>query len=61
VGIKTAGIAAWYLAKYSLGYVELTLWRLLNYTLIAVLEIAILYALLRHRGFQKQLERMCRK
>ena len=61
VGIKTAGIAAWYLSKYSLGYVELTLWRLLNYTIIAALEIAILYALLRHRGFQKQLERMCRK
>lgn len=61
VGIKTAGIAAWYLAKYNLGYLELTLWRLLNYTIIAVLEIAILYALLRHRGFQKQLERMCRK
>ncbi len=61
VGIKTAGIAAWYLAKYNLGYLELTLWRLLNYTIIAVLEIAILFALLRHRGFQKQLERMCRK
>ena len=61
VGIKTAGIAAWYLSKYDLGYFELTLWRLLNYTIIAVLEIAILYALLRHRGFQKQLERMCRK
>ena len=61
VGIKTAGIAAWYLSKYSLGYVELMLWRLLNYTIIAALEIAILYALLRHRGFQKQLERMCKK
>ena len=61
VGIKTAGIAAWYLSKYDLGYMELCLWRLLNYTIIAVLEIAILYALLRHRGFQKQLERMCRK
>ena len=61
VGIKTAGIAAWYLSKYSLGYIELMLWRLLNYSIIAALEIAILYALLRHRGFQKQLERMCRK
>ena len=61
VGIKTAGIAAWYLSKYSLGYAELCLWRLLNYTIIAVLEIAILFAFLRHRGFQKQLERMCRK
>ena len=61
VGIKTAGIAAWYLSKYGLGYTELTLWRLLNYSIIAALEIAILYALLRHRGFQKQIERMCRK
>ena len=59
--IKTAGIAAWYMAKYELGYFELTLWRLLNYTLIAVAEIAILYLLLRHRGFQRQMERMCRK
>ena len=61
VAIKTAGIAAWYLAKYDLGYMELTLWRLLNYSIIAVLEILILYLLLRHRGLQKQLERMCRK
>ena len=61
VGIKTAGIAAWYMAKYELGYFELTLWRLLNYALIAVAEIAILYLLLRHRGFQRQMERMCRK
>ncbi|MBO7341624.1 MAG: folate family ECF transporter S component [Clostridia bacterium] len=61
VAIKTAGIAAWYLSKYDLGYFELTMWRLLNYSIIAVLEIAILFALLRHRGFQKQLERMCRK
>ena len=61
VGIKTAGIAAWYMAKYELGYFELTLWRLLNYALIAVAEIVILYLLLRHRGFQRQMERMCRK
>jgi ECF transporter S component (folate family) len=59
--VKTAGVAAWYLSKYEIGYLELTLWRLLNYSIIAVLEIAVLYALLRHRGFQKQLERMCRK
>ena len=61
VWIKTVGIAAWYLSKYELGYMELTLWRLLNYTIIAALEIVMLYALLRHRGVQKQLERMCRK
>ena len=30
VGIKTAGIAAWYLAKYDLGYMELMLWQLIG-------------------------------
>ena len=59
--IKTAGLAAWYLASYEIGYAELVLWRLLNYTIIAVLEITLLYILLRHRGVARQLERMCKK
>ena len=59
--IKTAGLAAWYLASYAMGYTELLLWRALNYALISVLEILLLYFLLRHRGVAKQLERMCRK
>ena len=59
--IKTAGLAAWYLASYQMGYTELMLWRLLNYAIIAVLEITLLYMLLRHRGVARQLERMCKK
>ncbi len=59
--IKTAGLAAWYLAQYSLGFWELFAWRALNYTIIAALETALLYMLLRHRGVVTQLERMCRK
>ena len=59
--IKTAGLAAWYLASYEIGYVQLLLWRLLNYAIIAALEIALLYFLLHHRGVSRQLERMCKK
>ena len=59
--IKTAGLAAWYLASYEIGYLQLLLWRLLNYAIIAALEIALLYFLLRHRGVSRQLERMCKK
>ena len=61
VGIKTAGLAAWYLAKYELGYMQLLGLRALNYTVIAILEILLLYALLRNRGVSRQLERMCKK
>ncbi len=59
--VKTAGLAAWYLASFSMGYGQLLLWRSLNYAIIAALEITLLYLLLRHRGVSKQLERMCRK
>lgn len=59
--IKTAGLAAWYLAAYDLGYGQLLLWRVLNYAIIAALEATLLYLLLRHRGIARQLERMCRK
>ena len=59
--IKTAGLAEWYLYSYEIGYAELVLWRLLNYAIIAVLEITLLYILLRHRGVARQLERMCKK
>ncbi len=59
--VKTAGLAAWYLASFEMGYAELLLWRALNYTIISVLESLLLYLLLRHRGVSRQLERMCRK
>ena len=59
--IKSAGLAAWYLAKYSLGYFEFLCWRMLNYLLVATAECLILYLLFRNRAFAKQLERMCKK
>lgn len=56
--IKSAGLAAWYLAEYELGYLELVAWRLLNYGIIAAAECVILYLLLRNRAFRKQIEEM---
>ena len=57
--IKSAGLAAWYLAKYELGYWEFVGWRLINYIIIGVAECVLLYILLKNKAFQKQLERMC--
>ncbi len=57
--IKSAGLAAWYLTKYELGYLEFVAWRGVNYAIVATAEILLLYALLRNRALQKQFERMC--
>lgn len=54
--IKSAGLAAWYLSKYELGYFEFVAWRLLNYSIVAAAECVILYLLLRNRAFRKQIE-----
>ncbi len=59
--IKSAGLAAWYLDKYELGYFEFVCWRMLNYVMIATAECLILYLLFRNRAFAKQMERMCKK
>lgn len=59
--IKSAGLAAWYLATYELGYWEFVAWRLLNYVLIGIAEGVIIYLLYKNRAFKKQLERMCKK
>ena len=59
--IKSAGLAAWYLAKYELGYWEYVGWRLINYIIIGVAECVLLYILLKNKAFQKQLERMCER
>lgn len=56
--IKSAGLAAWYLAKYNIGYWELAAWRLLTYTLVGIAESVILILLLKNKEFQKQIERM---
>ena len=57
--IKSAGLAAWYLSKYELGYWEFVGWRGVNYALVATAEALLLYLLLRNRALQKQFERMC--
>lgn len=56
--IKTAGLAAWYLAKFELGYMEFLAWRLLNYLIVGFAECIILYLLLKNRAFQKQITKM---
>ncbi len=59
--IKTSGLASWYLVEMQMGYLELMLWRALNYVLVGTLEALLLFLLLRHRGVARQLERMCKK
>ena len=59
--IKSAGLAAWYLSKYEIGFLEFVLWRLLNYTIIATAECVIIYLLFKNKAFSKQAERMCRR
>ena len=59
--IKSLGLAAWYLSRYSMGLAQLMLWRTLNYALIGAAEAGLLYLLLGHRGLSSQLERMLKK
>ncbi len=56
--LKSAGLAAWYLSKYSMGYIELAAWRLLTYTIIGAMECVILYLLLKNRAFERQIQKM---
>ena len=59
--IKSAGLAAWYLAKYQLGYMEFLAWRLLNYAIIGAAECLILCLLFRNRAFVNQMEKVLKK
>lgn len=61
VFVKTAGLAAWYLASFQMGFWELVAWRALTYGIIATAEAAILYLLLRHKAFAGILERIRKK
>ena len=56
--IKSAGLAAWYLTKYELGFWEFVAWRGVNYALVSTAEALLLYLLLHNRALQKQFERM---
>jgi ECF transporter S component (folate family) len=59
--IKSAGLAAWYLSKYDIGYLELVAWRLLNYTIVATAECIILYLLLNNRALYNQIKGIIKK
>ena len=61
VGIKSLGLAAWYLDSYQIGLPTLLLWRLITYAVIGAAEGAILYFLQKNRAFTRQIERMCKK
>ena len=50
--IKTVGLSAWYDMKLEI----LMLWRLLNYTIISIAEIPLLYAILTNRAITKQID-----
>ena len=59
--IKSLGLAAWFLTSYDMGLLELMLWRLLTYAVIATAECVILCLLLRHRAVSTLLERIRKK
>lgn len=61
VFVKTAGLAAWYLASFRMGFWELVAWRALTYGVIAAVETILLYLLLRHKAFASILERIRKK
>ncbi len=54
--VKTFGLAAY----YSMPFMILMLWRLLNYTIIAALEITLLYLLTKNRAIAGQLRRFAK-
>lgn len=61
VFIKSAGLAAWYLAEYDMSFWGLVGWRALTYTFISLAECTVLYLLLRNRALSSQIERMCKR
>ena len=58
VGIKSLGLAAWYLSSYNMGLSELMLWRLLLYLVIGSLEFLLIRLLLGNSAVSKQFHKM---
>ena len=54
--IKTFGLAAY----YNMPLIILMLWRLFNYAIIAVLEITLLYFIMKNTAIAKQLKRFAK-
>lgn len=55
--VKTVGLSAF----YSIPFEALLLWRLLNYVIIGVLELLLLYYLMRSKAVTDQIERIKHK
>lgn len=55
--IKTLGLAVF----YDMPIMILMLWRLLNYTIVSVIEALLLYVLLKRDGIRKQIEKIKQK
>ena len=51
VVIKTVGLASY----YNMPFFEVMLWRLLNYVIVAVLETALIYLLIKNNAIKRQL------
>lgn len=58
VGVKSLGLAAWYLSSFQMGLAELLLWRLVTYAIVATAEGVLLWLLLRRHAITSQMERM---
>ena len=58
VGVKSFGLAAWYLSSFQMGLAELLLWRLATYAIVATAEGVLLWLLLRRRAITSQMERI---
>lgn len=58
VGVKSLGLAAWYLSSYNMGLEELMLWRLLLYCVIGSVEFLLIRLLLGNSAVSRQLNKM---
>ena len=52
VVLKTIGLARW----YDFPFVELMLWRLLNYVIIGIVEYLLIYTLLKNKAVKAQID-----
>ena len=58
VGIKSLGLAAWYLSSKNMGMRELMLWRLALYCVIGAAEFVLIKLLLSSRPVVRQIQKM---
>lgn len=58
VGIKSLGLAAWYLSSKNMGLRELMMWRLALYCVIGVAEFVLIKLLLSSRPVVRQIQKM---